>query len=121
MTHTWMTRLTAACGAAALLAVAFGTPVSADDDTVELSDAVLRWGMTNEANNAAHAPGTWNFFSAGKIPNPGKGGQTLKSDDWRQESGDVEIEKWDGSAYKDATWDGLKTDSADNRITSANA
>lgn len=107
-----------------LLTVGVGTPVIADEtdgaiETVEFHDAVLRWGMTNEANNKAHAPGTWNFFSAGKIPNPGKGGTTLKSDAWDQESGDVSIEKRSGDGYTDATWDGLSTDADGKTIESA--
>ena len=116
-------RLSAAFAATALLALAICGPVMADEaesggETVELTGAVLRWGMTNEANNAAHAPGTWNFFSAGKIPNPGKGFTLLKEDDWDQKSGDVAIEKWDGDEYKDATWAGLSTDAGGTRITS---
>ena len=119
-------KIPAAVGAAALLALAVCGPVTAadesgesGDETIELTGAEFRWGMMNEANNAAHAPGTWNFFSAGKIPDPGKGNTAMKREDWDQSSGSVEIQKWDGSAYKDATWDGLSTDSDGEKITSA--
>lgn len=108
--------------AAALLAVALLTPgtASAADEvgSSTISNAVLRWGMSNEANNAAHAPGTSNFFSAGKIPDPGKGNVKLAQSDWRQRAGNVAIEKWDGSAYQPATWTGLNTDAAGVAITS---
>lgn len=85
---------------------------------VEVDDAELRWGVNNESNNAAFAPGTANFFSAGKIPDPGKGGTTIPQSSWNASSGDVAIEKWNGSAYTTATWAGLRTDSAGVPITS---
>ena len=94
-------------------------PDTTGDDTIELTGAELRWGMSNEANNAAHAPGTWNFFSAGKIPDPGNGFTAMKREDWAQSADDVEIKKWDGSAYQDATWEGLSTDSEGEKITNA--
>jgi hypothetical protein len=85
---------------------------------VEVHDARLRWGLSNEANNAAFAPGTYNFFSAGKIPNPGQGGVTIAKRQWRQASGDVAIQKWNGSSWTRATWTGLSTDAAGTPITS---
>lgn len=77
---------------------------------VEVEDALLRWGMSNEANNAAFAQGTFNFFSAGKIADPGRGNVALTQAGWSQQAGDVSIEKWNGSTYLPATWAGLGTD-----------
>ncbi|MFT3874079.1 MAG: hypothetical protein QM714_15790 [Nocardioides sp.] len=77
----------------------------------EVDDAVLRWGINNESNNRAFAPDTFNFFSAGKIPDPGQGGTTIERSDWHARSGQVEIQKWNGSSWRRATWGGLSTDS----------
>lgn len=119
--------MTALAGMVAVLCVLGATAPSAtaDDPTPTASpsasptatptatavdDAVLRWGVSNEANNAAFAPRTYNFFSAGKIANPGRGGQTITASKWHATAGDVEIEKWTGSRWKRATWAGLSTD-----------
>ena len=67
--------------------------------------------MSNEANNRAFAPGTFNFFSAGVLPDPGRGGVQIRPDQWHQRTGAVAVEKWDGSAWRPATWAGLGTDS----------
>lgn len=89
-----------------------------------LEGAVLRWGLNNESNNRAFAPGTFNFFSAGRLGDPGRGGQTLLgstggrqwsgggSAGWSAASGNVSIEKWDAPAqsYQGASWAGLTTD-----------
>jgi hypothetical protein len=101
------------------------TDVASDvpDEAFEVTDAVLRWGVNHESNNRGAAPGTFNFFSAGKLGNPGGGGQLLtdasggdlwandRSAGWTAASGNVRIEKLqpDGS-YATATWPGLKTD-----------
>lgn len=90
-------------------------PGAAADDTTgprAVSNAVLRWGINNESNNAAHAPGTYNFLSAGVVPNPGKGGSKLPKSSWKQVDGAVSIEKFLGGAWGPATWEGLSTDSA---------
>lgn len=89
------------------------TPARADDGPETLTGAVLRWGLNTESNTAAHNPGTYNFLMAGALPDPGRGGQTVPESQWRQRSGDVEVEKWDAgrSAWTDATWAGLRTDS----------
>jgi hypothetical protein len=78
-----------------------------------LTDAVLRWGVNTESNTAAHNPGTYNFLAAGRVPDPGRGGQQVPETQWQQRAGDVEVEKWDATAgvWKDATWAGLRTDS----------
>jgi hypothetical protein len=104
--------------AAALLLVGLGATAAADDASVQIDSAVLRWGMSNEANNAAHAPGTSNFFAAGRIPNPGAGNVKLPQGSWKQKSGNVAIEKWDGAAYRPATWAGLTSDKDGVAITS---
>ncbi|MGH1563453.1 hypothetical protein [Mumia sp. DW29H23] len=95
-------------------------PAAADATTArEIDGATLRWGVSNEANNAAFAPGTYNFLSAGKVADPGVGGQTLKDAatwlngkpaGWKATAGNVAIEKKAASgSYAPATWDGLKT------------
>lgn len=85
---------------------------TADGDAVEVDDGVLTWGLNNESSNRAYAPRTFNFFSAGRTPDPGKGGTTLPSSQWRQSKGKVAIQKWNGSAWRAATWAGLSTDSS---------
>lgn len=98
------------------------TPARADEptdrpttepSTESLTDAVLRWGVNTESNTAAYNPGTYNFLVAGRIPDPGRGGQQVPEAQWQQRAGDVEVEKWDAAsgAWQDATWAGLRTDS----------
>lgn len=82
------------------------------DEPQELDGVVLRWGLNNESSNRAFAPRTYNFFSAGRVPDPGEGGTTIAREDWRQRSGGVRIEKWNGKAWRAATWAGLTTDSS---------
>lgn len=86
------------------------TPTAEPATTVEVDDAVLRWGINNESNNRAFAPDTFNFFSAGRVPDPGRGGQQLPQRQWRQRADQVSIQKWDGRAWRPATWAGLRTD-----------
>lgn len=88
------------------------TPTATAGTAVEVDDAVLRWGINNESNNRAYAPQTFNFFSAGRVPDPGRGGTTLRERDWRAEAGSVQVQKWTGSAWRRATWSGLSTDSS---------
>lgn len=85
--------------------------------SVAVDTAVLRWGMSNEANNAAFARGTYNFFSAGKIADPGRGNVALTQSGWSQQVGTVAIQKWNGNAYDSATWAGLGTDKNGVAIT----
>lgn len=95
-------------------------PTPTDQPTeIEVDDAVLRWGLNNESNNRAFAPGTYNLFTAGRLPDPGRGGTTIRQGDWRQAAGEVAIEKWNGRRYVDATWAGLSTDSAGRPLGSA--
>ena len=88
---------------------------------VQLDDAVLRWGVNNESSNRAYAPRTYNFFSAGRVPDPGEGGETIPQGRWKQAAGDVQIQKWNGSAWRKATWAGLSTDSDGNPLGSPTA
>jgi len=86
------------------------TPTEGTSDSFTVSDAQLRWGMSNEANNRAFAPGTFNFFSAGEVPNPGVGGTTLDPANWHATDGNVRIEKaTPEGGYALATWAGLST------------
>lgn len=89
-------------------------PSSPPADTLEhLTSAVLRWGLNNESNTAAYNPGTYNFLVAGRIPDPGKGGQLMPASRWKQKVGNVAVEKWNAAkkAWRPATWKGLRTDS----------
>ncbi|NYE37380.1 hypothetical protein F4692_002513 [Nocardioides cavernae] len=88
-------------------------------DPFTVTGAQLRWGVNNESNNRAFAPGTHNFFSAGIVPDPGRGGTTLPQSSWRASEGDVRIEKQQADgAYALATWDGLTTTPQGATITS---
>lgn len=91
-------------------------PAQADEPDVatELTEAVLRWGLNNEANNRS-PQGRMNLLSAGQIDKPADG--ELKQAGWAQRAGQVAIEKWDGQAYRPATWEGLSTDSSGKPIT----
>ncbi|RNL63000.1 hypothetical protein EFK50_14895 [Nocardioides marmoriginsengisoli] len=112
--------------AGAVLAVPSLPAAGADEPPAgafEVDDALLRWGINNETNNRGAAPGTFNFVSAGKIGNPGEGGQVLteasagakwangKPAGWKASEGAVRVEKLrpDGD-YGLATWAGLQTD-----------
>lgn len=103
-------------------------PAQAAEDSV--SDVQFRWGFSNEANNSAFAPGTVNLFSAGKLGNPGAGGQALNNADsgatwlngtaagWSAATGDVTIEKKQAdSSYAAATWAGTKTSATGGTIS----
>jgi len=118
--------------AALLLAVVGSTllavPALADDPTeapttgpVAVDGVALRWGLNDESSNRAFAPQTYNFFSAGRVPDPGQGGTTLPRNGWHQVVGDVSVEKWIGSAWKPATWAGLTTDSSGAALGSPTA
>jgi hypothetical protein len=100
-------------------------PLAAAAETVDVSDVQFRWGINNESNNRGAAPGTFNFFSAGMLGDPGAGGQLLSNSDngwtwsngavagWAASSGNVSIEKRQpDDTYELATWGGTKTDKA---------
>lgn len=116
------------------------TPTSSPTPTgpLTLTNAQLRWGVNNESNNAAFAPGTYNFFSAGEIGNPGGGGQTLPRDGngatwdnagrpgrsagWKAQDGAVRIEKRQSSGgYALATFTGTSTDATGTRLSTGDA
>ena len=81
-----------------------------------ITNAQLRWGLNDESNNKSFAPGRFNFFSAGKIPDLGPAG-TLTQSSWKQADGHVSIEKYLDGAWTPATWAGLKTSSTGAAIT----
>jgi hypothetical protein len=99
------------------------TPSAAPTSAFTVSDALLRWGINNETNNRGAAPGTFNLISAGRIGDPGAGGQLLtdassgaswangRPAGWSAQAGAVRVEKAqpDGT-YAAATWAGTKTD-----------
>lgn len=106
----------------ASLATAVPAAARADEGSPrQLDGAVLRWGINNESSNRAFAPDTFNFLSAGRVPDPGKGGSTLPRQRWRQQAGDVAIQKWDGARWRPATWAGLSTDSSGRPLGSPTA
>ncbi|WP_205475297.1 hypothetical protein, partial [Nocardioides sp. SYSU D00038] len=101
------------------------TPDPAAAFTVD--DAQLRWGLNDESNNAAFAPGTYNFLSAGQVPDPGSGGRTIRNGRWSHTDavawwasrGKVRIEKRTADGrFVAATFAGLSTDASGARITS---
>ncbi len=94
------------------------TPAPADDEPFTVEDAQLRWGINDESNNQAFAPGTYNFFSAGEVPDPGRGGQTVRNGRWTSTDavawwarrGTVRVEKLNArGGYDLATFAGLST------------
>lgn len=94
-------------------------PTDPVDGPAVVRDAVLRWGVSDESNNAAHEPGSHNFFSAGAVVPPL--GLHLRESQWRAADGDVAVEKWDGSRWRPATWTGLRTTSGGVPITDPSA
>jgi hypothetical protein len=82
-----------------------------------VTGAQFRWGLSQEAGNAAYAPGTVNLFSAGKLVDAGPG-QQITAERWSATTGDVRIEKRqpDGS-YALATFAGLGTSPAGVPLT----
>lgn len=78
-----------------------------DEGPLTLDSAVLRWGLSNEANNRS-PQGAFNFFSAGRVAKPADG--IVPQGGWSAATGGVSVEKWNGSAYLPATWAGLSTD-----------
>jgi putative cell wall-binding protein len=94
--------------AAPALALA-AAPAAAEADSFPVADAQFRWGFSNEANNKGYAPGTYNLFSAGKLPSTGPN-TSVTAATWSASNGNVSIEKQqaDGS-YAAATFAGLST------------
>ncbi|WP_203336896.1 hypothetical protein [Nocardioides limicola] len=118
----------AVVAALALSPAAFATEVDPEipevpESAFEVTDASLRWGINNESQNQAFAPGTFNFLSAGMVPDPRVGGSTVVASGdhgvwrstgaraWWAEVGNVRIEKLqsDGHSTALATFAGLST------------
>ncbi|WP_291057618.1 fibronectin type III domain-containing protein, partial [Herbiconiux sp.] len=71
---------------------------------LQLDDAVLRWGLNDEANNGAYFGGC-NYLSAGRTPDPG-GSALFTAAQYSNVSGNVSIQKPDASGtYVRANWD----------------
>ncbi|MFG6444417.1 hypothetical protein ACFXQA_04010 [Microbacterium sp. P07] len=108
--------------AAAALALGGGFALAAPANAAETSvtDAVFRWGINNESNSAAFAPGTFNLLSAGVVTATSPSDRVTAAN-WQQSDGDTRILKLqsDGS-YAAATFAGLNTDAAGTRITTGN-
>jgi len=105
-------------------------PAAPPTGAFTVTDAQVRWGVNDESNNRAFAPGTFNFFSAGRIGDPGAGNMKLNDSDrgatwsngraagWSAASGNVMIQKYLDGAWAPATWAGLKTDTTGVTIPS---
>ncbi|WP_127479827.1 hypothetical protein [Nocardioides pantholopis] len=88
------------------------SPSAGASAPVSVAGAVLRWGVSNQTNARSHNPGAINFLAAG-VADPGRGGATLKKNQWRAKRGNVTIEKRTATgAWRTATWAGLATSPA---------
>ncbi|MDP4032973.1 MAG: hypothetical protein Q8P60_09035, partial [Pseudorhodobacter sp.] len=107
--------------AAGLTGAGIATATSANAAETAVDNVQFRWGVSNEANNAGFAPGTWNLFSAGRIGDPGEGGRTLvtanqgatwSNDEpagWTNRAGNVTIEDLQADdSYVPTTFDGTR-------------
>ena len=84
-------------------------PSSPAAKKVQVKGAKFLWGLSNESSNRGYAPNTYNFFSAGKIKNPGKS-RTIRKGEWTLRTKRVVIQKRKpNGTYKVATWKGLRT------------
>lgn len=122
-----LARLSLSVAVVAALALP-ASPAAADEpappeapETLSVTAAELRWGVNNESNNRAFAPGTVNFFRAGKLPDPGRGGQVIGAAQWVAAEGNVSIEKSTGDGYQPATWAGLSTTAGGSPLGAASA
>lgn len=107
-----------AATALALGGVVAATPANAAQTTI--NDAVFRWGITNEANAAAFAPGTFNLLSAG-IVTAASVSDRVTSTNWKQTDGNVKVLKLQSDGgYAPATYAGLNTNAAGTTITTGN-
>ncbi|HLR83537.1 MAG TPA: hypothetical protein VK059_01235, partial [Nocardioidaceae bacterium] len=76
---------------------------------IQVKGAKFIWGLSNESSNRGYAPNTYNFFSAGKIKNPGKSRKITKGE-WTRRTKRVAIQKRKPNGrYRLATWRGLRT------------
>lgn len=87
------------------------------DDPTRVDDVVLRWGVNDESNTAAYAPGTYNFLGAGRVR--ANDGRPIERSAWRARSGAVSVEKWHAATreWRTATWAGLRTDTSEAPLT----
>lgn len=107
---------------------ATATATETDTGPLVVDDAVFAWGLNDESNNKAFAPGTYNFLSAGEVPDPGQGGVTMEPAGrwsttgavaWRATAGETTIEKLQpGGGYATATFGGLSTGVDGTKLTS---
>jgi hypothetical protein len=126
--------LSTAVAASGLVALGVATAPTASAAPISVTNASFTWSINNEVNAGAFAPGTWNLMSAGKIADPGAGGQVLNSADsgatwgnakpagWKNTSGNVTIEDQaaDGS-YAPTTFQGTRTNSAGQTTSGASS
>ena len=116
-----LSRSTAVVAAAALAlggALAFAGPASAAETSV--TGAVFRWGINNESNSAAFAPGTINLLSAGVVT-AATSADRVTTTNWKQTEGNTSILKLQSNGtYAAATFAGLSTDAAGTRISTGN-
>ena len=76
---------------------------------IRIKGAKFLWGLSNESSNRGYAPNTYNFFSAGKIKNPGKS-RTIRKGEWKRRTKRVVIQKRKPKGgFRVATWKGLRT------------
>lgn len=117
--HRYGRPLAAVVAAAlALSGVLAAAPAHAAQTTID--DAVFRWGLNNEANAAAFAPGTFNLLSAG-IVTAASVSDRVTAANWKQSDGDVKILKLQtGGGYAAATFAGLNTNAAGTTVTTGN-
>ncbi|MCR1784553.1 HtaA domain-containing protein [Nocardioides carbamazepini] len=123
----------AALTATGLSVLGVATAPSAHAEAVSVDNAVFRWGINKESGSAGFAPGTWNLMSAGKVGNPGAGGQTLKTADngatwsngaaanWTNTVGNVTVEDLQsGGGYAPTSFLGTRQNAAGENGTTAN-
>jgi hypothetical protein len=104
-------------GTATAIAVEI-TPL--DSDVLPLENAVLRWGLNDEANNGAYFGGC-NYLSAGRTPDPG-GSVVFSETQYSARAGSVSIEKPDASGrFVPATWQTKCLDRAGAPLSSGTA
>lgn len=87
----------------------------------QVAEATLYWSLNNESNNKAHAPFTYNFFSAGVLSNGRKPDNTIAESQFRATSGNVTIQKYLNGAWRTARWSDTQTDEHGVKISSPTA
>lgn len=105
---------------------------SASAESVTIDNAEFRWGVNNEANNGAYFG--FNLMSAGKIGNPGEGGQQLNTTSegatwangepagWTNTDGNVTIEDLQADdTYAPTTFQGTRQNKNGEAVTVFNA